>query len=251
MKNIPLNRREFLAKGGSALAGLGLTSAFPVKALSSGHDSATLPHELTVTSEYSLPPLPYTYDALEPYIDAKTMQLHHDTHFAGYTRGLNKALRHFAKSRKEDDYSAIAHWQNQLAFNGAGYVLHTLFFEMMSPSGKAGPSDHLKATLGTHFGSFEAFKKHFSEAAATVQGSGWSLLGFQPLGRKLLVLQVEKHQNLTPSAIVPVLALDVWEHAYYLKYQNQRRDYINNWWNIVDWRQVEIRLDDVLKTPYP
>ena len=251
MKPSLVNRREFLTKGGSTLAGLGLAAALPLEGLAAGSAPTPQGDASGTIAEYSLPPLSYDYDALEPCIDAETMRLHHDIHFAGYTRGLNQALEQLAEARESDNYSAVAHWQNQLAFNGAGYVLHTVFFQTMSPAGSTSPSNALKTTLAAHFGSFEGFKKHFSEASAIVQGSGWGLLGLQPLGRKLLVLQAEKHQNLTQWGIIPLLALDVWEHAYYLKYQNRRRDYISNWWEVVNWHQVEANLDAALEGPSP
>ena len=242
-----MNRRKFLTLGGTSLAGLSLASAFPFAARGTedpSHSEGVLP--LSESDAYTLPPLPYAYDALEPSIDAETMRLHHDIHFAGYTKGLNQALEKLAAARAEDDYSLIAHWEHQLAFHGAGYVLHTVFFENMAPAGSTHPSADLKKILAAHFESFEAFKKHFSAAAQKVQGSGWGILGFQPLGRRLIVLQAEKHQNLTQWGVIPLLALDVWEHAYYLKYQNRRGDYIQNWWNVVDWDKLEVSLNTVL-----
>ncbi len=242
-----MNRRKFLTLGGSTLAGLGLASALPftAKGIESPSNKAEAPTPAKGDA-YTLPPLPYAYDALEPHIDAETMRLHHDIHFAGYTRGLNKALEKLAAARAQDDYTLIAHWENQLAFNGAGYVLHTVFFQNMAPAGSTAPSAELQKILAAHFQNFEAFKKHFSTAAKKVQGSGWGILGFQPLGNKLIVLQAEKHQILTQWGVIPILALDVWEHAYYLKYQNRRGDYIKNWWNVVHWGNVESRLEAAL-----
>ncbi|MBC2595210.1 superoxide dismutase [Ruficoccus amylovorans] len=193
--------------------------------------------------EYELPPLPYAYDALEPAIDAETMRLHHDIHFNGYKNGLNKALAQLKQFRSAGDYPEISYWENELAFNGAGYNLHTVFFANMAPEGTTKPSSTLSKTLDTHFGGLDAFKGQFSAAAAKVQGSGWAILGYQPFGGKLVVLQAEKHQNLTQWGVIPILALDVWEHAYYLKYQNRRGDYIKNWWNVVNWDNVAQRTE--------
>lgn len=239
-----MNRRMFLKHSGSALAGLSLAGWLSSAAAVDAEETAVLPQEAALP--YTLPPLPYAYEALEPHIDAETMRLHHDIHFAGYTRGLNKALSELETARSTGDYTLIQHWENQLAFNGAGYVLHTVFFQNMTASGSSRPSEPLQRRLGEHFGSFDAFKAHFSKAAATVQGSGWGLLGFQPLGQRLIVLQAEMHQNLTQWSVIPLLAIDVWEHAYYLKYQNRRSEYIENWWQVVNWQQVEERLERVL-----
>lgn len=250
-----LTRRNFITQGSSALAGLGLFATLPASyALGASKDdkpTSSAPQDTLFDVPmkggfYELPPLPYAYNALEPFIDEETMRLHHDIHFAGYMKGLNAALKKLEAARTAGAFPEISYWENQLAFNGAGYVLHTVFFQTMAPTGQA-PSASLKNTLTEHFGSFEAFKAQFSSAAGAVQGSGWALLGYQPFGEKLVILQAEKHQNLTQWGIVPILTLDVWEHAYYLKYQNRRKDYIENWWNVVNWDKVEERLTACMK----
>ena len=253
-----VSRRDFITQGGTALAGLGLFATLPAtyalgaapqkKGDASSSDSLfTVPMDGGV---YTLPPLPYAYNALEPYIDEETMRLHHDKHFAGYMNGLNAALKKLEEARVANAFPEISYWENQLAFNGAGYVLHTVFFQTMAPAGQQ-PSTTLTKALAEHFGSFDAFKAQFSSAAAAVQGSGWALLGYQPFGKKFLILQAEKHQNLTQWGVVPVLTLDVWEHAYYLKYQNRRKDYIENWWNVVNWSKVEERFMACTKLEQP
>ncbi len=197
--------------------------------------------------EYGLPPLPYAYDALEPHIDAETMRLHHDIHFEGYRTGLNKAIAKMTEFRQKGEFPEISYWENQLAFNGAGYNLHTVFFENMAPAGTTEPSAAVDKILADAFGSRKAFQEQFSAASKAVQGSGWGILGYQPFGKRLVILQAEKHQNLTQWAVIPILALDVWEHAYYLKYQNKRGDYITNWWKVVNWDNVEQRLEAAMK----
>jgi superoxide dismutase, Fe-Mn family len=236
-----LTRREFITSGTASLSLLGLMSC-PTLAEST---FSKLPHSspiLDTKGYYQLPPLPYAYSDLEPFIDEQTMQLHHDIHFASYMQGLNDALKNIALARQNQDFSQLNTFENSLAFNGGGYILHTLFFSNMAPAGKAEPSVWLKDTLAQHFGDINSFKSQFSAVALGVQGSGWAILGYQPLGQKYLILQVEKHQNATQWNIIPILALDVWEHAYYLKYQNKRKDYIQNWWNIVHWNNVEERM---------
>lgn len=190
---------------------------------------------------HTLPPLPYAYDALEPYIDAKTMQLHHDIHHKSYVDGLNKAELEMQKARKTGDFSLIKHWEREAAFNGAGHYLHTLFWNIMTPKGGGKPSGALAAQIDRDFGSFEAFKKHFSQAAEKVEGGGWAILVWSPRSHRLEILQAEKHQNLSQWDVIPLLALDVWEHAYYLKYQNERGKYIDAWWNLVNWPHVNER----------
>ncbi|HOB11564.1 MAG TPA: superoxide dismutase [Syntrophomonadaceae bacterium] len=190
---------------------------------------------------FTLPELPYAYNALEPYYDEQTVRIHHDMHHKAYVDGLNNALTKLAEAREKGDYSLIKHWEKELAFQGSGHVLHTLFWENMTPQSSGKPGGELLQQIEKDFGSFEAFQKQFSAAAGAVEGSGWAVLGWQPQLSKLLINQVEKHQDLTVWGIVPLLILDVWEHAYYLKYQNRRAEWINAWWNIVNWEVVEKR----------
>ncbi len=206
-------------------------------------DSMLFQVPMDADGNYELPPLPYAYDALEPSIDAETMRLHHDIHFRSYMTGLNSALKNLAESRVSGDFSKISFWESLLAFHGAGYNLHVVFFQNMAPAGTTRISPGLERQIKAAFGTVEGMKGQFSAAAATVQGSGWAILGYQPFGKKLVIMQAEKHQNQTQWAVIPILALDVWEHAYYLKYQNRRGDYIANWWNVVNWDNVEQRLN--------
>jgi Fe-Mn family superoxide dismutase len=193
--------------------------------------------------QYTLPELPYGYDALEPYMDEETVRIHHDIHHNGYVKGLNNALEKLQQARKNQDFSLIKHWERELAFHGAGNALHTLFWLSMSPAGHRWPNGELANRIETDFGGFDSFKKEFSAAAASVEGSGWALLVYSPDDDQLRILTVEKHQNLLLPSMVPLLALDVWEHAYYLKYRSKRADYIEAWWNIVDWKCAESKYD--------
>ncbi len=194
--------------------------------------------------EHSLPPLPYAYDALEPFISKEIMKLHHDKHHRSYVEGLNKAENMLKKARESNDFSLVKHWSRELAFHGSGHYLHTIFWNNMSPKGVGKPSGKLLVALESYFGSFETFKNQFAEAAKQVEGSGWAILVWSPRSRHLEVLQSEKHSNQTQWDTVPVLVLDVWEHAYYLQYKNDRVEYINNWWMIVNWKDVEKRFDE-------
>lgn len=193
------------------------------------------------TKAYELPPLPYAYEALEPHIDAQTMRLHHDIHHLGYVNGLNTAIAKLEEARSSGDYALVKHWSREMAFHGAGHLLHVIFWNTMAPAkgGDNAPTDAaLLAAINTSFGSFDAFKKHFTAASVAVEASGWGVLAYEPVGNRLVILQAEKHQDLTQWTSVPLLAIDVWEHAYYLKYQNRRGEYVNNWFNVINWDEV-------------
>ncbi|MBP3950519.1 superoxide dismutase [Bacillus sp. YZJH907-2] len=190
---------------------------------------------------HTLPPLPYPYDALEPYIDREIMRLHHDKHHQSYVDGLNKAEIEMQKARKKSDYSLIKHWEREAAFNGAGHYLHTIFWKIMHPQGGGEPTGELATQIKKDFGSFKKMKEHFSKAAENVEAVGWALLVWSPRSHRLEILQAEKHQNLSQQDVIPLLVLDVWEHAYYLQYKNERKPYIENWWNVVNWPEVEER----------
>lgn len=193
--------------------------------------------------EHKLPPLPYAYEALEPYISREIMRLHHTKHHQSYVDGLNKAEKKLKEARESGDFSLVKHWSRELAFHGSGHYLHTIFWNNMTPRGGGKPSGRLMQEINKYFGSFEAFKKHFSEAAKAVEGVGWSILVWSPRARHLEILQSERHMLLTQWDTIPLLALDVWEHAYYLQYKNDRGEYVNNWWNIVNWKNVEERFE--------
>ncbi|MCZ8514142.1 DUF2935 domain-containing protein [Paenibacillus filicis] len=190
---------------------------------------------------HKLPPLPYAYDALEPYIDAETMRLHHDKHHQSYVNGLNKAETMLARARETGDFSLVKHWEREAAFNGAGHYLHTVFWNIMKPGGGGKSTGAIAAELTRWFGSFEAFRKQFSAAAEQVEGGGWALLVWSPRSHRVEILQAEKHQNLSQWDVIPLLVLDVWEHAYYLKHKNERAPYIAAWWNTVNWDHVNER----------
>lgn len=191
--------------------------------------------------KHSLPPLPYAYDALEPVISKEIMRLHHTKHHQSYVDGLNKAETKLREARATGDFSLVKHWSRELAFHGSGHYLHTIFWNNMSPTGGGKPSGGLLQEIEKYLGNFEAFKKHFTEAAKAVEGVGWAILVWSPRARHLEILQSERHMILTQWDTIPLLVLDVWEHAYYLQYKNNRGEYIKNWWDIVNWKDVEQR----------
>jgi len=192
---------------------------------------------------HTLPPLRYAYTALEPVIDAETLQIHHDKHHKKYVDELNKAELALAAARHAGDYSNIKCLEEAIAFNGSGHILHSIYWTIMTTPDTGGvPGANTSSFINWYFGSFDAFKAQFSSATKAVEGSGWGVLVYNPAFGRLEILQSEKHQNLTQWGSVPILVCDVWEHAYYLKYQNGRDSYVDAWWRLVNWEEVERRL---------
>ncbi|WP_270584576.1 superoxide dismutase [Bacillus smithii] len=197
--------------------------------------------------KHVLPPLPYAYNALEPYISEEIMRLHHTKHHQSYVDGLNTAEEKMREARRRNQFDLIKHWEREAAFHGSGHYLHTIFWEIMNPRGGGKPKGELLAQIEKDFGSYELFKKHFSEAAKKVEGVGWAILVWSPRSRRLEILQAERHQFLTQWDTIPLLVLDVWEHAYYLQYKNDRGKYVDQWWNVVYWPNVEKRFAEAKK----
>ena len=191
---------------------------------------------------HQLPDLPYAYDALEPFLNEETMHLHHDKHHAGYVKGLNEAEEKIKAAQQSGDFSAIRALCDALAFNYSGHLFHSLFWNNMSPNGGGEPEGELAAQTEQDFGSFATFKAQFLAATNSVQGSGWGVLAWQPLGSQLVILQAEKHQNLAQWGVTPLLVLDVWEHAYYLQYQNRRPEFTAGFFEVVNWDDVAARM---------
>lgn len=200
--------------------------------------------------EHKLPPLPYPYDALQPYIDEEIMRLHHSEHHKSYVDGLNKAEKEMEKARKNGDFELIKHWEREAAFHGAGHYLHTIFWHVMDPKGGGNPKGALLEQIKLDFGSFANFKEHFSEAAKAVEAVGWAILVWAPRAGRLEILTAEKHQNLSQWDVIPILPLDVWEHAYYLQYKNNRKLYVDNWWNVVNWDHASERFATAKKVQW-
>lgn len=193
-----------------------------------------------MTKKYTLPELPYKYDALEPYISKEIMTLHHDKHHLAYVNGANTALDKLEAGRKSNwqgmDIKGI---ERDLSFNLAGHVLHSIFWPNMKQNGGGKPGGKLADMINEDFGSFDAFKAQFGAAAKAVEGSGWGMLVYDPISDQLLTLQAEKHNLLSGQNSVPLLVCDVWEHAYYLQYKNDRGSYVDAFWNTVNWENVD------------
>jgi Fe-Mn family superoxide dismutase len=192
-------------------------------------------------AEYTLPDLAYDYSALEPSISGRIMELHHSKHHQTYVTGANTALAQLAEARETGNLANVNKLEKDLAFNLGGHVNHSIFWTNMSPDGGDKPTGELAAALDDAFGSFDAFQAHFTATALGVQGSGWSVLAWDVIGQRISVFQLFDQQGNVPLGLVPLLMLDVWEHAYYLDYQNVRADYVKAFWNIVDWSNVAAR----------
>ncbi|MEO7147629.1 MAG: superoxide dismutase [Terrimesophilobacter sp.] len=194
-------------------------------------------------ANYTLPDLGYDFAALEPNISGRIMELHHDKHHKAYVDGANTALSKLAEARDANDFANVNKLQKDLAFNLAGHVNHTIFWTNLSPDGGDKPAGELASAIDDHFGSFDKFVAHFTAASAGIQGSGWGALVWDSLGEKLLVQQYYDHQGNFATGTVPLLLLDMWEHAFYLDYVNVKADYIKAFWNIADWGNVQARFD--------
>ena len=200
--------------------------------------------------KYTLPKLPYAYDALEPHIDARTMEIHHTKHHQTYTDKLNAALEKCSSDIQNKDILEILSNIDQIPsdqkgainFNGGGYDNHKLFWDNMKPNGGGEPGGAVADAINASFGSFSDFKEKFSSTTTVIQGSGWGWLVYNPSSSKVEYTSMPNQTSPRTKGLVPLLGLDVWEHAYYLKYQNKRPDYISAWWNVVNWDEVDSRL---------
>lgn len=194
---------------------------------------------------YKLPELPYDYSALEPHYSAQVVELHHDKHHAAYVTGANTTLDKLAEARDKGDFAAINQLQKSLAFHLSGHVLHSLLWKNLSPRGGGQPDGELGSAIKEFFGSYDGFKSQVTEAAMNIQGSGWSALAWEPLGKRLVVEQVYDHQGNIGNGTVPFLVLDMWEHAYYLQYKTAKGDWVKAFWKIVNWQDVAQRFASV------
>lgn len=191
--------------------------------------------------------LPYPLNALEPYYSAKTLDLHYHILYKGYVDNTNQTEEKLQKARETGDFSSIKCLTKNLSFFGSGAILHELFFQNMGPAVPTEPDLALMEQIKKDFSSFDQWKTQFTEAAKAVEASGWCLLVWVPKWNKLEILQCEKHQNLTLWGCVPLLVLDMWEHSYYLQYTTKRPEYIANFWNIVNWNEVNKRFKQIEK----
>ncbi|MFF0312897.1 superoxide dismutase [Streptosporangium sp. NPDC004379] len=190
---------------------------------------------------YTLPDMPYDYAALEPAITGEILELHHAKHHAAYVKGANDTLDRLAEARDKGDFGGLVGLEKTYAFNLSGHVLHSIFWQNLSADGGDRPDGEFGDAITEHFGSFEAFQKQLTTATATVQGSGWGVLAWEPLGQRLIVEQVYDHHGNVGMNTTPLLVFDAWEHAYYLQYRNVRPDYVEKLWGLINWNDVIAR----------
>jgi Fe-Mn family superoxide dismutase len=190
---------------------------------------------------YSLPELAYDYGALEPHLSARILELHHDKHHKAYVDGANKVLERLQEVRATGDYGSINQLEKNLAFHLSGHILHSLFWKNLTPDTPEKPGGELAAAIDEYLGSFDQFRSQLTEAANNVQGSGWAALSWEPLGQRLIVEQVYDHQGNVGQGGPPLLVLDMWEHAYYLQYENRKAEWVDAYWHLVDWDDVADR----------
>ena len=196
-----------------------------------------------MAEKFTLPDLPYDYAALEPHISAQIMQLHHDKHHNTYVTGANTALEKMEEARANGDAAGAAKLSKDLQFNLGGHINHSIFWKNLSPEGGDKPTGELAAAIDEFFGSFDAFRDQFTAVATTIQGSGWAILAYEPIAGNLVIEQMYDQQNGVPVATIPLLQLDMWEHAFYMDYQNVKADYVKAFWNIVNWADVTERFE--------
>lgn len=239
-----LTRRNFIQN--SLLAGGGLALAAEIAGgISSAHaqEKKRYVDKLTDDSgKYTVAPLPYAFDALEPAIDARTVEMHYTFHHKPAVAAANKAEEELGKARDSGDFGLVKFYEKELAYQLSSHLLHTIYWSNMSGKGGEPRGDLLKA-ISAYFGSYAKCKAHLSAATTAVEASGWGILGYHASTKKLMILQCENHQKLTAWGVIPLLVLDVFEHAYYLKYQNRRGEYVGNLFNIVNWDNVAERFE--------
>ena len=192
-------------------------------------------------ADYTLPDLSYDYGALDPHISGKIMELHHSKHHAAYVGGVNLALEKLEEARANEAFATINLLEKNLAFNLGGHINHSIFWKNLSPEGGYKPTGELAAAIDEHFGSFDLFRAQFEATALGIQGSGWAILAWDTLGQKLLTVQLYDQQSNIPATLIPIIQLDMWEHAFYLDYLNVKGDYAKAFWNIANWADAQER----------
>ena len=195
---------------------------------------------------YELPSLPYGYDELEPHYEPEALEIHHRKHHAAYVAGANDTLRDLWEARSRHDYETLNMLQKNLAFHLSGHVLHSMFWRNLSPRGGGDPGGELAGALDRAFEGVELFREQFSNAALGMQGSGWAAMSWDPVGSCLVVEQIYDHQGNTGNGTIPLLVLDMWEHAYYLQHRNVKQNWVQSFWQMVNWPDVEKRLAKVM-----
>jgi Fe-Mn family superoxide dismutase len=194
--------------------------------------------------QYELPALGYAYDALEPAYSAELLELHYASHHKAYVEGANKTLESLAEARAKNDFVRLNQFEKDLAFHVSGHILHSIFWRNLEPNDGAPPAGRLESRIRTAFGGTDAFRRQFCAAGAGLQGSGWVALSWEVARGTLLIHQIHDHQDNTATATMPLLVMDMWEHAYYLQYRNQKERWIVQFWEMINWADVARRFDN-------
>jgi len=200
-----------------------------------------------MTGKYTLPQLPYDYAALEPHVSARIMELHHGKHHASYVKNANDVLDQIGESRQKEDWSRLPALERALAFHLSGHILHSIFWGNLTPRGGGRPGESLARALERDLGGFDRFQAQMNQAAATIMGSGWAALVWEPTGGRLLVTQIYDHQSNLVQGGFPILVMDAWEHAFYLQYENRKTDFFAALWNVWNWEDIGRRYEAVAR----
>jgi superoxide dismutase, Fe-Mn family len=231
-------RRNFLCNTAAVGAGMMLAQAQTVLA---ADETGYVDKLVDADGKYVAAPLPFAYDALDPVIDARTVELHYNFHHKPAVVAANKAEEALARARDTSDFALVKFYEKELAFQLSSHILHTVYWTSISGNGGE-PKGDLAKLIDKNFGSYAKFKAQLAAATIATEASGWGVVGYHPATGKLMILQCENHQKLTAWGVQPVLVLDVFEHAYYLKYQNRRNEYVNQLFSIVNWDNASLRL---------
>lgn len=237
-----MTRKEFL---NNSLT-LGAAPILPFNNVFSESVISGVDRLMNAEGKFELQPLPYALDTLEPYMDAETVNLHHKFHHGGAVNGANKDMQMIQKAMDENSFETVDFWTKKLAYHFSSHILHTIFWTNLTNK-KTEPKGDLLKRIDKDFGSYDKLKGYIAATSKTVDGSGWGILGYQPYADKLVILQCENHEKLTQWGVIPILVIDVWEHAYYLKYKNNRGQFVDALFNILSWDNVAERLDVAIR----
>ncbi len=194
-------------------------------------------------ASYTLPELEFDYGALEPHVSGRIIELHHGKHHAAYVKNANQTLAQLEEARGKGSYDRIAYLERSLAFNLSGHILHSVFWQCLTPKGGGRPEGTLARRIDADFGSFDSFKSQMTAVAGSIMGSGWAALVWEPIAARLLVTQVYDHQSNVTQAGIPLMVIDAWEHAYYLQYENRKAEFFDALWNVWNWSDIAARFD--------
>jgi superoxide dismutase, Fe-Mn family len=237
-----MKRSEFL-KSGIILAG---STVLPASVFSDNLENNGIDQLADKDGNFVLQPLPYSQNHLEPAMDEETLNLHYTFHHGGAVKAANKDLEMIQKSMSENNLETIDYWTRKLSYHLSSHILHTIFWTNLSAK-KSEPTGAFLKKIEADFGSYEKLKSYIAKTSKDVDGNGWGILGYQPYTNKLTVLQCENHEKLTQWGVIPLLVIDVWEHAYYLKFRNRRNDFVENLFSIINWDNAAHRYDIALK----